>query len=398
MHTQTTHKSVKPQRRWDIDWLRIMAVLLLFLFHTARIFDIWEEFYVKNDQLSHALTYLVGFMNPWHMPLFFLLAGASTWFALRFRSGGEYVKERFKRLFIPFIFGVLVIVPLQSYLGLRSHSDYAESFWQWYPRFFQLIPDGTDYFLGGHTWGHLWFIFHLFVYSLAALPLFLYLNGASGQRLIDRLAAFFSRPGAIFLFGVLLYAASPFPDIAGGNPIFYILVFVYGFILMADARFGQAIDRHKAVALILGPGVLACVMGLTGERPWPPGLPGWIEPIVDVYYDSGFAAWFFLIAILGYGKQFLNFINGFLKYASEAAYPFYILHQTVIVVIGFYVVQWDTGVLVKFVTIVVASLVVTTVLYDLLVRRINVTRFLFGMRPKKKLPATPAPRPEGTTA
>lgn len=77
---------------------------------------IWEEFYVKNDQLSNALTYLVGFMNPWHMPLFFLLAGASTWFALRFRSGGEYVKERFKRLFLPFIFGVLVIVPLRSYL------------------------------------------------------------------------------------------------------------------------------------------------------------------------------------------------------------------------------------------------------------------------------------------
>jgi glucan biosynthesis protein C len=79
----------------------------------------------------------------------------------------------------------------------------------------------------------------------------------------------------------------------------------------------------------------------------------------------------------------------------------------VIVVIGFYVVQWDasaalgTGasVLVKYVTIAVASFVTTTILYDLLVRRTNVTRFLFGMRPlKKKPPEAPAPRPEGTAA
>jgi len=85
--------------------------------------------------------------------------------ALRFRSAGRYVKERATRLLVPFIFGVLVLVPPQSYLGLRSHSDYAGSFLAWYPRFFQLIPkDMEGYCLGGHTWGHLWFILHLFVY------------------------------------------------------------------------------------------------------------------------------------------------------------------------------------------------------------------------------------------
>jgi peptidoglycan/LPS O-acetylase OafA/YrhL len=376
--------SSKPERRWDIDWLRVLAVLLLYPFHTARVFDIWEEFYAKNQEVSEALTTIVGYFGPWHMPLFFLLAGASTWFALRFRSGREYTGERFKRLLVPFIFGVLVIIPPQSYLGLRLHSDYAGSFLRWFPNFFRLMPQDMDgYFLGGHTWGQLWFIFHLFVYSLAALPLFLYFNRESGQRLIDRLAAFCTRPGMIFVFCIPLVLVNSlfYLDIAGGNPLFYILLFIYGFILMADPRFGEAIDRHKAVALVLGP-VVYLVPTYFNIWGWPTKevIPVWFLRI----YILGFTPWFFMLAILGYGRQFLNFSNRFLKYAAGASYPFYILHQTAIVVIGFYVVQWDASVLVKFLTIVVASFVATAVVYDLLVKRINVVRFLFGMRPRKK--------------
>jgi len=86
----------KPERCYYIDWLRFIAVSLLFFFHTARIFDIWEEFYAKNDQVSNALTYLIEYLNIWHIPLFFMLAGDSTWFVLRFQTRGEYSKERLK--------------------------------------------------------------------------------------------------------------------------------------------------------------------------------------------------------------------------------------------------------------------------------------------------------------
>jgi peptidoglycan/LPS O-acetylase OafA/YrhL len=239
------------------------------------------------------------------------------------------------------------------------------------------------YFLGGHTWGHLWFIFHLFVYSLVALPLFLYINRDTGGRLIDRLAGVCTLPGMIFLFGIPLILVNAFLrlDIAGGNPLFYIVLFIYGFILMADERFGEAIDRHKAVALVLGPIVwsVATYFNVWG---WPTRevIPSWLLRI----YFLGLTPWFFMVALLGYGRQFLSFTSRFLKYAAGASYPYYILHQTAIVVIGFYVVQWNASVWVKFVTIVVASFVATTILYDLLVKRINVLRFLFGMRPKKK--------------
>jgi hypothetical protein len=131
-------------RRADIAWLRILAVLLLFPFHTARVFDVWDEFYVKNDQLSTALTWLIAYMEPWHMPLLFLLAGAASWFALGRRSGGAYSRERVKRLLIPFAFGLLVLIPPQSYLGLLSHSGSAPGYLQWLPDFFQLNEADLD--------------------------------------------------------------------------------------------------------------------------------------------------------------------------------------------------------------------------------------------------------------
>jgi hypothetical protein len=271
------------ERRWDIDWLRISAVLLLFAFHTARIFDNSGEFYVKNSQLGDGASYLVAYLSPWGMPLFFVLAGASTFYALRVRSAGRYGRERATRLLIPFIFGLLVLIPPQSYIGLRSHSDYAGAFLEWYPRFFQLIPEDMEgYFLGGHTWGHLWFILHLFLYTAAALPLFLYLRRESGQRMTRKLASFFSHRGMILLLGIPLVFAAQFPEIVGGNPLRYIIIFVYGYVLASDARFEEAIDTHKLAALFLGP-VVQLVVAYFDATGRPSGIPAWSEPIVDRY-------------------------------------------------------------------------------------------------------------------
>jgi hypothetical protein len=376
VNTQTVNKSVKPGRRWDIDWLRVLAVLLLFYVHPARIFYVWDPWYVQNNQLSLTLSRLAVFINHWHMPLFFILAGAATWFSLRRRSGGQYSRERLKRLLVPFIFGFLVIVPPQIYLGLQKDPGYAESYLRFYPRFFSYAD-----------MGHLWFILYLFLFSLVALPLFLYFKRDSGGRLIERLAGFLARPGMIFLPVVLLIVTDYLLLHFYPNPVYFITFFIYGYIMMADARFEETIDRHKGVALILGLVLFVVWLSLVSL-----GVigPDWLQPI-----PRSFITWFCLIALLGYGKKLLNFTNSFLGYFGEASYPVYILHQTVIVAIGFFVVQWDAGVLVKFITIVAASFVATMILYDLVVKRTNVTRFLFGMRPlKKKSPEAPAARPK----
>jgi glucan biosynthesis protein C len=371
--------AAQQERRYDIDWLRTLAVLMLFIFHAARIFDIYEPFYAKNKEVSAALTHIiVDTIAPWFMPLFFLLAGASTWFALGFRSGGEYARERFRRLLIPFIFGMLLLIPPQPYYGLLTHSDYAGSFLKYYPDFFRIIPQDLDgYYLGGFTMGHLWFIFYLFVFSLLVLPLFLYLRSESGKGVINRLAAITTRPGMIFLLALLPMIMFRLLDFKP-NPLYYSTFFIYGYVLAGDERFWEAIDRHKAVALVLGVSYHLYIQVIKYVLPLE--MPDWLIAIHKILY--GFVPWLILIAILGYGKRYLNFSNGFLRYIAEASYPFYILHQTVIIVIGFYVVQWNTHLLFKYIVIVIASLVATAILYDLMVKRINVMRFFFGMKPK----------------
>ena len=184
--TDEVNTTALPQRRWDIDWLRILAVVALLVpYHTFRVFDVLEDWYVKNDQSSTALNWFNYLGDAIGMQLLFLLAGAATWFALRRRSGGQYAWERVKRLLFPSVFSLLIVVPPLSYFGLRSHSDYAGSFLEWYPSFFEFYPeDPAGYFMGGFTVAHLWFILFLLVISLVALPLFLCFKRKSGQKII----------------------------------------------------------------------------------------------------------------------------------------------------------------------------------------------------------------------
>jgi len=363
-----------------------MAVFILFLFHTACIFHPWSDFYIKNDQLSPSIAYIfVWTVGHWHMSLFFILAGVSTYFALRKRSGVEYVRERVKRLFIPLIFGILVLVPPMSYLGLLNHSDYSQPFIAWFPNFFHLqIEDLNGFFLGGLTTGHLWFILHLLVYSLIALPLFLYFNRDSGRRWLERIAGILMKPAVLFLlFPALLALISKFPWVLGGNPLFYITFFILGFILMSNQPLMDKIDRYRLALLILGVVPLAGLITTSATNSWLANIPEWADVIMDAY-RNGFVPWFFILALLAYGRRLLNFTNRFLKYFAEGAYPIYILHQTILLIIAFFVVQCSLGVAAKYAIIVALSFVGTVLAYDILVRRTNVTRFLFGMRPQPK--------------
>ena len=373
-----------PERRYDIDWLRLIAVFLLFFFHTAVIFHPWSDNYIKNDQLSPLIAYIfVWTLGHWHMSLFFMLAGASTYFALRKRSAVEYIKERVKRLFIPLVFGTLVLIPPLSYLGLLNHSDYSQSFIAWFPSFFHLqTADLNGFFLGGLTVGHLWFILHLLVYSLIALPLFLYFNRDSGRRWTERIAGILMKPAVLLLlFPALLALISKFPWVLGGNPLFYITFFILGFILMSDQRLMDEIDRYRLVLLILGIVPLAGLITMSATNSWPANVPESADVIMNGY-RNGFVPWFFILALLAYGRRLLNFTNGFLRYFAEGAYPIYILHQTVLMAIAFFVVQWSLGVAAKYSIIVALSFAGTVLAYDILVRRTNVTRFLFGMKPR----------------
>ena len=386
------------RRRYDIDALRFGAVLIGLLYHSFRPFDL-EDWHIKNAQVSEWFDLFGLLLTQWRMPLLFLLAGAGTYFALGFRTGGQYAGERVRRLLFPLLVGMLVIIPPQIYVeristwaaNRTSPINFVGSYLDFYPLVFT-----TGAYPGGNlSWHHLWFLAYLFVFSLVALPLFLALRRPAGRRVLDHLATALTGKGAIFLLALPLIAIEVilrprFGDskaLVGdwANLAHYGTLFVYGYLLMADDRFGRAFERHRRVALVLAVvTTLGRIAWLATGAEFAPASP---EFTLLRSLRTG-TEWFCLVAALGYGRAYLNRPLPMLSWAAEISYPFYIWHQTVIVVIAYFVVQSDVGIAPKFLVLSLTSLLVTIALCEV-VRRVTPLRPLFGLKSSRR----PAARP-----
>lgn len=374
-------------RRCDLDWLRVLAVLLLVPFHSALIFalDPIHMVYIKDRVESPTLIAIDGFIYMWHMPLLFLIAGAATWFALGKRTAGEYARERFLRLLVPALFGFATLIPFMTYFHNFGKAG-ALSFWQAYPRFFTLNMNDLGGLNGTFTPAHLWFILFLFVFSLLAIPVFFYLRRDASQRAIDRIAKWFNLPGVILLVAIPLALLTRLPGLADKNPFYFFALFVIGFVLMASPRFQASIDRQAIGLLIVAIAGSLFFYAFQYDRTFSRvNSPAWLA-LYLVYYVS---VWSWLLAFVGLAHKFLNVSNAFLRYASEAAYPFYILHLPVNTVVGYFAVQMNANIGVKYAIINVATILLTVAVYDVLVKRTRVTRFLFGMKPTRETAKVP---------
>jgi glucan biosynthesis protein C len=364
----------------------VLAVLVIFLFHSARPFD-GGAWHVKNADHSLVLQVFVQFIDQWAMPLFLLLAGMSTWLALDVRSAGQYVLERTRRLLVPLAFGCLAIIPPQVYVerispwaaGRQSPINFNGSFFEFYPHFFEGV-----YPHGNFSWHHLWFIAYLFVYSLVALPLVLALKRTRrGREGLARFAAVLVSGRRLLLLAIPIAAVEValrerFPGTHAlhndwANHAHFLLVFFYGCLLIGDARLSEALARNRTLALSLG-SVLTAGLFVAMYR-----IPS-ASPVVmgtgRALWHAG--EWCWLIALLGLAHAFLNRPFASLRRAAPVAYPFYILHQTVIVLVAYYVVRWDVGAAPKYMAVAAPALMITAALCEAL-RRTRLTRFLFGM-------------------
>lgn len=375
-------------RKHYIDWLRVLAVLLLFPFHTLRVFNGGDPWYVKADHLSMAISAVLGFISVWHMPLLFVLAGMSTYFALLKRSWGRYLGERFARLGVPLLFGVFVLIPPQTWCGGRFNSGYAQSFWHYlvsgdFLRF--NIQDGGDYY-GGFGIGHLWFIMVLLWVSCTALPLLSFCRGGKAASVLQGVSRRLAHPAMWLLAAFLLMIGEALPDPTGLKAPYYLVFFVLGFAIMADDRFMKTAERLRWHALTAGVALSVWWVLSSGLRDATPD-PSLVRTVL-VFFGM-LASWLTIVGLLGVGKRYLDRTSPALAYLSEGSYPVYILHQTVIVVAAFSIVGLAAAEPLQWLTLLVVSVAVTFALYEV-VRRSAVTRFLFGMRPRRKAVVTGA--------
>jgi len=368
----------QTKRYYEIDWLRVLGMLAIFLLHNARFFD-QNGWHVKNVELSFGMSVFVAVVGHFIMPLFFLLSAFAIYYALKKRTAGAFLKERVHRLLIPLGVGVLTHVMLQVYIENISNARFSGSFWQFVPHYF----DGWYAFGGNFAWMglHLWYLLILFLFSWLALPLFVYLNRS--VNLTARLADFGTKPWGPFLFIIPLFLAEWVAglsmdtigrrDFGGWNALTYLVFFVSGYILVTDERYRHAIQKVRWVSLAIS--LSTVFLGYLMLVKW--RLPG----------DNRFYlmlravnSWSWLLTFVGFAGVHLNFSNRFLKYANEAVLPFYVLHQTVIVVMGYFIRDWRWTVLPKYLFLALVSFFIIMGLYELVIKRIEFMRYLFGMK------------------
>jgi peptidoglycan/LPS O-acetylase OafA/YrhL len=360
-------------RRTELDGLRVSAILLLHLFHVGMMFNRWG-WHLKNPQALPALEPPMEFLHYVRMPLLMVIAGAATAFALERRGATAFLRDRVKRLLLPLVFGMLVIVPPQIYIERVATGAFHGSYLAFYPQVFAFRP----YPEGAFSWHHLWFVAYLFVYSVGLLPLLARLR--SPLRLPPAALCLAFLP----LAGVHLWLRRyPETHALVDDPrtlLYYAVLFVYGHLLGRSPeawRWLRARRRHLALALA----ALSAVMLPPNEWPAP------------FEHLGAFAfVWAVILTALAWAPSWFPRRTPRLASAQELAYPFYILHQTVILLVGWALLHLPApllpaGAWPRFGLVLVASFLATWAGCELF-SRARWLRPLLGMAPR----AAAAPR------
>lgn len=369
------------ERRYDIDWIRIMLIFSVFLFHIGMFFNGFG-WHIKNPERMLWLDPLMAYLHTWRMPLLFLISGVGTYFALGKRSMGRFVGERSRKLMIPLVFGMLVIVPPQVFV--EKQAQYG-TFWNFIPH----ITQGS-YPEGNLSWHHLWFILYLFICAMAAIPFIVMLRSKHSQKFYHLLESISSVKGLLLLvltvplFISQLVLLPYFPDETHAltDDWAYIaksfLFFLYGYVLLSNKILINNITRQRRIYAIIA-------FALTGLFfiDWFHSLDPYMSNTLQLFLLH-FAVLAIGLAIIGYAARYLNRDHPWRYYLNEAIYPFYILHQTVILVIGFHLLKVPWGPGIKALVLTMGSFVCIAIIYLLLIRPFKITRLLFGMQVKTR--------------
>lgn len=367
-------------RRYDLDWLRVVFILIVFVYHSVHFFDP-GDWSVKNLTTYNWVGWFMDLLAIWMMPMMFVISGSSVWYASRRGSARGFLKDKVLRLLVPLVVGVFTFSIIQIYVERVSHAQFTGTFFDFLPHYFNgLNMPGSE---GNFAWHgmHLWYLLLLFILTALLTPLFWSCRGPNGAKVLTWLGDRLAVPGALVLFvGPSLIIRSmamggilPGGDFAlGGWRVWqYPWFFLAGYLIASQARLQQRIAQARWVAL----GLTVPLVTLS----WLFDLRAGFQPVV--------AVWPGLIAVLGFAFHHLHTSSRFLAQATEAVLPFYILHQNVILWLGFFVVAWPLPDLAKYLVIALTSFGVTVLVYEYVIRPVNVLRVLFGMRPLKRMRA-----------
>ena len=347
------------ERRYDIDWLRVIAIGLLLIYHIGIAFQPWGVFigFIQSDHPIEQLWIPMSMLNVWRIPLLFFVSGMGVCFAIRRRNWKQLLVERARRILLPFLFGILAIVPVHLYIWQTYYNQETT---------FSVQPV------------HLWFLANIFIYVVILSPLFFYLKKKAGSSVHSILIKLFETPIGmlaiigLFVLEVIILDPETFGQYAMTLHGFILgmLSFLFGFLFIyAGDTFWSILRRWSYPFLALAIG-LFLVRVLVFELLAPNSL---------IAAES--CSWIF--GVLGTGYRYLNRPGRTLAYLNSAAYPVYILHMIFLYLGSMVIFPLPLPSWLEFILVVLFTFAGCFAFYELVVRRIWFIRPLFGLRPER---------------
>jgi peptidoglycan/LPS O-acetylase OafA/YrhL len=363
---------MKTERRYDIDWLRVIAIGLLLIYHIAIVFQPWALFigFIKSDESLEAVWKPMTMINVWRIPFLFFVSGMGLYFAMRKRNWKQLLRERTKRILLPFAFGIVAITPLHMYI-----------FQKYYHMSLGYYP---------HQ-GHLWFLGNIFMYVLLLLPVFYLLRKHGNGKIKRTLLAVMSHPAGpllislFFVAEVMVVKPQMFALYAQTWHGFFngLLAFLFGFLLVYSGKeFWQTVLKWRWLYV-----ALAAVLYGIRYVIFATEAPGYLMAL-----ESN--CWIF--GVFGFGYAYLNKPSKTLSYLRQAAYPVYIIHMFVLYAGAMLILPLQIPVLLKFIGIVAFAGLVSYLIYEFIIRRIGFLRPLFGLNWKVNRVTNDKKRTEAT--
>ena len=389
-------------RRHDIDALRALAFGLVILYHVAMYYVAGWDWHLKSQHAADWLQWPMRAINLWRMDLVFLVSGLAIGFLRRGHTPGALLRQRSLRLLLPLAFGMAVLVPFQPYAQAVANGSIEPGFGRFLLRYFTGGPwpkgafDGWD---AGVTWNHLWYLPYLWLYTAVLALVLPALDSRFGHQLRG---AFLGLRGARLLLvpalPLLLYSAFLWPHFPvkhdlvhdGWLHAVYFTLFLYGYWIGLDKGLWEEATRLRWTALALAVVVFAALVTLRSwYSPADASARQWLRWLADLYL------WSALVSILGWAHLKLNRPWPWLDWANESVYPWYMLHQTLIIVLIVWLAPLGLGPVLEPVLLVAGTILGCWGITSL-VRRSAWLRPLFGLKKREPVrypsPVPPADR------
>lgn len=382
-----THPNKTPvlyPRRYDLDWLRIIAFSLLIFYHTARFYNL-EPWHGKSLYMSDFLQPLMNIMSPWRLSLLFIISGV----AMRFVADKSpnllaTAWGRFKFLFLPLLFGMLIVVAPQTYIELLTQRGLIEpGYWAFYADYLALEQKWAAVFTP--TYNHLWYVLYLLIYTLLYLAIYPIMKKLSlpnwGRQMLNSplMLLLPALPFILYRFTTDIWWPQTNDITTGdfGANIRYGSYFLLGTLIAKSDAYWGAVKRYWKLAAIF---TAFSAMVMTPYWSHWDLLAGQDTIMTLLRIGRVFYIWWMIVALMGLAQTYLNKPSPKLTYLTEAIFPYYILHQTLIILIGYWLTPYAIGPVAEFCVVFLGTIGGCVTIHEYLIRRITLLRPLFGLK------------------